>query len=256
MNRKYIRRLALENLYNVRDLGGFYCQDGSSTRWQSFFRADNLGQASEKDLLTLQDFGVKTVIDLRGNFEIAQAPNPTRNHSDFNYYNISLIDEDVTDTSRKGFDLERFEKMSLGDFYIHMLDKKQDKIREIFETIYKHQKEGAVLYHCTAGKDRTGVTSMLLLGLAGVGKADLVNDYSSTDYFLQQNPNRGTHMNYPELSQEKKEVIKTIMSSKAEYMEKAYLHLLESYGSITGYLSHSGISDHILEEVRKGFTEK
>lgn len=132
---------------------------------------------------------MRTVIDLRTPGERERQPGSFENWRDIRVVPCSLLGESLD--SFTGF------MRSLGENYSEMIVRDRDHYRDLFEIILSENQRGGILFHCTAGKDRTGVTAALLLGLAGCEDADIVADYALTDIylrpkvklFLQHNPN-------------------------------------------------------------------
>ena len=160
-----LRRINLEQAINVRDLGGYPTPDGC-TPYGRFIRADNMYGLTEADLETLYQAGVRTVIDLRTPGERERQPGSFENWRDVRVVPCSLLGESLD--SFTGF------MRSLGENYSEMIVRDRDHYRDLFEIILSENQRGGILFHCTAGKDRTGVTAALLLGLAGCEDADIV----------------------------------------------------------------------------------
>ena len=215
-------RLPLENVKNCRDLGGYPTPQGS-TRWGCFLRCGDMGQINEAERNYLYDFGVRSVIDLRTPEECDVSPNPISKDPRFAYLPFDLIPRTHPSEHFLKSDLSR---LTLGELYIRILDAKE-RVGAVLDLIAAHN-EGAVLFHCTAGKDRTGVIAMLLLGLAGVSKEDILANYQisfthldTTVDVLQRIP-----MN--------------LLDSKPEYLIHALDHLEKHYGSFPAYFTACG----------------
>ena len=178
-----LRRINLEQAINVRDLGGYPTPDGC-TPYGRFIRADNMVGLTEADLETLYQAGVRTVIDLRTPGERERQPGSFENWRDVRVVPCSLLGESLDCFT--GF------MRSLGENYSEMIVRDRDHYRDLFEIILSENQRGGILFHCTAGKDRTGVTAALLLGLAGCEDADIVADYALTDISVSY-----THLTLP-----------------------------------------------------------
>ena len=164
------RHLPVLGTHNVRDLGGYPTATGP-TRFRRLLRADALHRLDDAGIATLTEAGVTTVIDLRHGDELAHQPNPFATHETVGYHNVSLLDGLAPSMMSEG-DL-------LLELYQLALTKRQSAIAEVL-TLIADAPAGTVLFHCTAGKDRTGIIAALLLGLAGVEAADIVDDYAQT----------------------------------------------------------------------------
>ncbi|WP_235886361.1 tyrosine-protein phosphatase [Paenibacillus cymbidii] len=166
----YTRVLPVEGAFNVRDLGGYATKDGGTTRWGAFLRADGLHKLSDDSRTALIGRGVGTVIDLRHAGELLDKRNVFADDSRVAYHHVSLINPTSLATRQAA---------SLADLYIGMLEGSKAELLRVFTVLAEHG-GAAALYHCAAGKDRTGVVSALLLELAGVPHETIVEDYSLT----------------------------------------------------------------------------
>ncbi len=168
-------RLPLKNAYNVRDLGGYPC-DGGVTGWRAFIRADGLERLDETDILFLREYGVKTVIDLRSDDELKTAPDPEGLRAFTDYFNIPLIPGAAADITKH---VPNTPSGFLSEFYLLIFKNGHGALHTVMEAI-AGAREGGILFHCAAGKDRTGIIAALLLGLAGVAQADILSNYEIT----------------------------------------------------------------------------
>ncbi|MDL1902774.1 tyrosine-protein phosphatase, partial [Anaerolineae bacterium CFX9] len=155
----FSRHIMLEGAYNVRDLGGLSTSYGE-TRRGVIFRADALHQLTEADQQVLRDKGVRTVIDLRHSTEIDAQPNVFANDETIRYFKIPIFRAAVSGHSEG-------HTPDLPAIYRYIIDECRISINEVLTTI-ADAKTGGVLFHCTAGKDRTGIITALLLDMVGV----------------------------------------------------------------------------------------
>lgn len=231
------KHLPLKNAYNVRDLGGYPCSKGKKiTNYHAFLRADDLYYLNNEEIDYLIGYGLTAVIDLRSKEETDKYPDPFEKSKYINYVNIPLITENISDITR----INTFEpKKMMTQFYMVLLKSSVEAIKNIFEFIASSQ-EGAVLFHCTAGKDRTGVTAMLLLMLSGACDTDIIADYAVTYIYNSANPILAKIMlEYPE----------ELLRSDAEYIIPVIEFIKENYKSVDQYLEHIGVSKDDLDKV-------
>jgi protein-tyrosine phosphatase len=183
MNRCY-RRLPLGGLYNARDLGGYPTRDGGMTKYGVFIRSEAPRDLPESDLLFLRAYGVKASVDFRGDKEVSRQPSCLDGVAGMDYFRSPTFNEQVAfgtrDKGKKGPPVSSF--VDWGQKYAEMADDCRDWVREVFGIL--DSIDGGVLFHCTTGKDRTGVVSALLLGLAGVPEDDIVADYCISEVYL------------------------------------------------------------------------
>ncbi|GLQ09717.1 protein-tyrosine-phosphatase [Devosia yakushimensis] len=172
MSIAFDRHMPLADTHNIRDLGGYARADGGSTQWRRILRGDSLSHLREAGRAHLLAQGLSTVIDLRGPHETAGEPNPFQGHASVDYRNIALFDALAPIAAGDaGFDM--------GARYREALDRCGDRLAEVLRAIAAAP-QGIVLFHCTAGKDRTGIVSAMLLLLSGVSEADVAKDYTLT----------------------------------------------------------------------------
>jgi len=166
-----VRRIELEGAQNFRDLGGYPTADGGRTRWGRVYRADGLHRLTEADLLRYDTLGIGTVFDLRRDDERQRDPDPVASR------HVSLVsrapneEQGEIEPPQLTEEGERF----LYDVYVGILANAAAELGEILGTIATS--DAPVLFHCTAGKDRTGVTAALLLEIVGVDRGVILDDY-------------------------------------------------------------------------------
>jgi protein-tyrosine phosphatase len=160
-----------EGCFNARDLGGLPTRDGRVTSHGVFLRGDTLCDLTEDGRRSLREDGVRTIVDLRGLDELEREPNPFAAIDGIRYEHRPLNDPGVT--SRISVIEDSTER------YRVMLDGNGQRIAAIMNVIATSPR--AVLFHCFAGRDRTGIIAAVLLRLAGVADEAIVEDYAISD---------------------------------------------------------------------------
>lgn len=249
------RHIPLAGTYNLRDLGGYATQPGETmpgeTQHRRMLRADGLHKLTEKERDDLHALGVRTVIDLRRDHELAAAPNPFENDERVHYVNISLFDR--LDVTQIPLELDGAENNVLLDLYCQAAQNQKAEIAAVLTTIAEAE-DGAVLFHCTAGKDRTGIIAALLLAIAGVARADIVADYALTkaqiapfiDDIMTRVASRGDDVAR----------FRPLLACEPETMEGWLDHLEESYADIPAFLAATGLDQATLEKLRDRLTAR
>lgn len=228
------RHLPLNGAYNFRDLGGYCTGENRETRWRRVMRADSPHRLDAADKQKLRQSGLRTVIDLRAMNELETAPNPFVDDPDVQYLNISLYEH----LAPANMVEEEASKDPLLDFYVITLATRQKSICNVLEAIAAHQ-EGLLVFHCTAGKDRTGLIAALLLGLAEVEDRHIIADYAQTAPLIVD-----LVAEFLQLAQEKGmdiDAYKKLLKCEPQTMQKALNHVHETYGSIPQYLQQAGL---------------
>jgi protein-tyrosine phosphatase len=169
----YARRLLINKVHNMRELGGYATREGGMTAWGRFIRSDSPFDLDDADIRFLYDYGVRTVVDLRQGDEARHLPSPLSKAPGFDYRNISFTEDFSLLGSLDYCPLEHLVPVMKG----------QHRVADILRTMA--EAEGAVLFYCFAGKDRTGIISALLLMLAGVPAVDVQADYQVTYSYIK-----------------------------------------------------------------------
>jgi len=239
--KKYASRLLLETMYNVRDLGGYPTRAGKTTVYGQFLRADSPNRLSDDDLRQLLAFPVTTVIDLRSPSENNQENYRLRESPDVSYFNIPLLGFDMM-ASIMAMNETDDPYIAVPDLYIRMLDKACDPIGQVM-TCLAQARPGACMFHCTHGKDRTGIISALLLLLADVNDEDIVANYQTSATYLK--PWFDTFI--ADLPVEILHFFKT----EPESMETTLDYFHKTYISVDKYLEGCGVSHDNLLKLRQ-----
>ena len=180
------RRLVLEGPVNFRDLGGYETSDGRSVRWGRVYRSDSLESLTPTDVARLEDLGVRFVCDLRRDEERATAPSRVLGHPTIRIEHLA-VGGIAAETKSMAARMMRGEIPELGveamaQVYVTILDLHADS----FSTVVARAADPEALpivVHCTAGKDRTGVATALILGALGVDDETIATDYELTTEF-------------------------------------------------------------------------
>jgi protein tyrosine/serine phosphatase len=249
------RLLGWEACYNARDLGGYATADGGRTRWGAFVRADNLRRLTASGRTALLSYGVRTVIDLRRAGELRVDPNPFAERAADAalpiYLNLPLglgaDSADVAAVAAAGAG----EAGSLLKMSRQVLDRYWRGIASVMTAIAAAP-EGAVLFHCHAGKDRTGLVAALLLAIAGVPEPTIAKDYALSGPCLQ--PIYGQRLSQ-EPDPQKRARLAQMLSAVPETMLSILEHLNTRHGGAERYLLAAGVTPADLERLRRRVRE-
>ena len=224
-----IKRLKLEAVDNVRDLGGYPISANAITKWGLFLRSADLEGITKNDIDLLLNYGIKTVIDLK---MFDETSNPIKNDKRFNYTQVPLFDDfnDVLDIS----------KNYNNSVYLTIIKVFKPRIKEVFNFIGNHINNGGILFHCLVGKDRTGIIAVLLLLLAGVSDIDILADYIVSAIYIRpimikQNKSYEEIRIYPE-------EIELIMAE-----------INDNYNGAENYLRDIGVSAEAINNIKLNF---
>lgn len=234
------RELRLEVAHNVRHMGGYKTRDGRTTT-DTVIRSAGLHRLTDAGLRSLADSRVSTVVDLRSTLERERdiTPNPAT-------VGIKHVFAPVFEQDQSPVGQSHDEFPGYAVVYQRMLESGRNAYRTLFEVVA--DSEGAVLFHCAAGKDRTGVGAALLLGLAGVDHATIVEDYAISAALLEPLMNDWL----PKMAERgvSEEHGRKLLASPAEDMEATLLHIESTYGGAAGYLESIGVSPATMSAAR------
>ena len=241
------RTLAWDACLNIRDLGGYPIANGGVTRWGTLLRGDTLTRLSCTGRAALIDYGVRTIIDLRSPGEIATDRHPfAESSSGIAYHSLPLFadhDPQNADWISTAY--------SLAEVYEVTLAQSQDRITNVLRTIATAD-SGTVLFHCHAGKDRTGLIAMFLLAIAGVPDQAIIADYALSDQNLAllHNEILARFADQPERQQQLERLLRT----NPEYMHTTLQLLRERHGGSLSYLSSAGLTMPEIDLLRQRLT--
>ncbi len=171
------RLIALDAIHNFRDLGGYPAAGGRTTRWRTMFRADGLHRLAGDDLEVVRALGLRTVIDLRSHAEVADRGTFPQDLHPVNFHHVPVIDSTWQHLDRRDSDHDPTAFLEWA--YHDMLREGPQRFAQAVEQLGRADAFPAV-FHCAAGKDRTGVLAMLVLGSLGVPHEYIVADYALT----------------------------------------------------------------------------
>ncbi|MFK0521295.1 tyrosine-protein phosphatase [Paenibacillus illinoisensis] len=230
------RMIYTDGVINFRDMGGYLTEDGRTTRWGMLLRSADLHELSEPDLQTAAALGIDWICDLRSDFEVASRPSPAIGHA-INT-NVPFMAEASPEEMQKiGHDLHAgYKAMILNT----------EKCALILNELLKEERDTS-LFHCAAGKDRTGVVCALILLTLGVPREVVIEDYELTnlavDGLMQRflSGNNKDYQKYMDQMPEPQGAIPEMM--KAAFIQAALEAIDENYGSFEQYLTEGlGIS--------------
>ena len=227
----------LNSVKNIRFLGWkMKGENGKLINDEAFIRSGNTNNLTPENLAALKKLGVQTVIDLRYPGEVEDRPDKFSNEPGVNYKNITIFvergsfknTEEMVNDYLHALGCFKPEDVESVEFKLSA----QKNIKEIFETIANTTEDGKILFHCSHGKDRTGILSMLILSLAGVSKEDIVKNFLECY-------NKGGK------SQIKKNLTEPAVRQFIDF-------LIKNYGSVKEFLrARCGISDETIKKVKK-----
>lgn len=230
---------------NFRELGGYETNTGKKIKMHKLLRTGNLADLSPFDKQFLTDYGVKYDVDFRSKEEVDRQPD--RVPDGVKYIYDPVFSEDLTNSSKSLNDLNK-QASSDADFgfdhmhfaYEDMIESEsaQNAYRKFFEVLLKNDVDGeSVIFHCTAGKDRTGFGAILVLSALGVPFSTIKKDYLLTNITTKDFvESMVEHARQNGKNENVLQSIRDIQSVRPEYIDHAIKVINDKYGSINNYL--------------------
>ena len=231
----------MEKAANFRDLGGFDTPYGT-TRPGRIFRADQLGTLSPEDVKAIvEDLKVRYVVDLRGLDEIEAAGKGALDGvGKVSYVNLPVNEQAIWPRDP---DSKTGQMPHVSQRYFLRLTRFPENFAKILSYLAE-LKEPAV-FHCVAGRDRTGLIAMLILGAAGVSYGDIADDYAATVRVPKQDIERSRDPVLLKFWQDYMKSEDTTHLDSVDAMNDAMLELLDLLDDAYGTPEHSGIEGYV-----------
>lgn len=222
------RKSLLQTTLNTRELGGYPTVTGKITKYDSFVRSDEVIYPTQEDATYLIEHHITNIIDLRGKKDVLERPNGFAHSKEFLYLNCPIEEGSRVPESIEAVS-QSYIKIANA---VHMID--------VFRQIA--HAEGGVLFHCTAGKDRTGVVSAILLCHAGVSDADVIENYMLTkEYNLERF--KWAHKCFPEVDMR-------IVIPNEMYIKEFLRYFRELYEDTSTYFKKIGLQQDEISRIR------
>lgn len=231
--------IALDGTSNARDLGGYLTLDGRKTKSGVFIRSDDTDELTDTDIEKLLSLGVKVVIDLRHEKAAQAWPDKLANVNGIEYHHIAISEAHrASNGSYKGY----LEYTGEGNAVKKLLD------------IIANVDDGAVLFHCIGGKDRTGFLSMLLLLLANVDKQTIINNYIVSYDFIKERK-KIREIIEQDVERLGEDCLEALHFSSERKIRSLMNYVIDNYGNVGNYLAACGVSVQNIGKIKSRFVE-
>lgn len=266
--------LNLSTISNARELGGYQTRDGKNVRKGVLLRTAALTDASQEELDSLiNNYKLAAIIDMRASYELADDPEPVL--EGVTQYNFKIMDEQMMAQRAAAIqdiltdpNVNPVKRMTAileagvisDQMYVEFLQGDIGKagFREFFRVLLETPEDNAVLWHCTNGKDRTGVAAMLLLGVLNVDEETIMEDFLLTNVFFETEISEMRKQLEPYIQDEAmlEEFMVAGKGVYAPYMQNAINYIKDNYGDIPGYAkAELGLTDADIVKLKKLYTE-
>lgn len=245
-----LRHVPLQGAINFRDLGGYTTSDGRHVKWKTIYRSADISKLTPADLDTLQARHIWYDIDLRGVAESTKAPDRKNPGTD---YILCPAGSDSLNAQmqRNMFQTRNGDSMMLT-WYTNTAYLSA-RYQPFFAKLLALPDTDALVFHCTAGKDRTGIGAALLLYALGVPYPTIVEDYTATNYYRSQDNGRSLQSMVSQYHLDEG-VARSMNAAKAEYLNATFDAIRRQYGSIDHYLeAELGLTPDKREQLKNKF---
>ncbi|MCB9483303.1 MAG: tyrosine-protein phosphatase [Dehalococcoidia bacterium] len=255
MTMTFERRILLKGASNFRDLGGYATTEGKTVTWRRIFRADALTDLAPEDVAAILDLNIGDVFDLRTAKELEfLGTNPLVEHG-VRHHHVPFVPEIGLDRDGAAVPAARpapDDHAAHATGYLEMLERGKGTVGRVLTHLAEAPEQGAV-FHCTGGRDRTGMTAALILSVLGVPRATIEADYALTTEYLEFNEDRRNRM---------QELFGPItvpagrLVTYAEVMRLTLAGLDERYGSPEAYLEDAGVTRDHQDALRRTYLDE
>ncbi len=243
------RAVAVQGATNFRDLGGYTTRQGTKVKWGKLFRSGELSKLTDKDTALLVKNHITYVVDFRGNDEAAAAKD--RLPAKVTYLLLPAGSENLGNWMVQLGKLQTAD--SLMESFYSRTDHLKAKYKPFFQALLKQKDTDALLFHCTAGKDRTGVGAALLLYALGVPNETIMDDYLLSNVFRKEE-NEKMVQGMVKMGV-KEQVAKDMVAVKTNYLAATYQSIVAEYGNIDNFLkTEMGLESADIALLRKKYT--
>ena len=242
-----LRACRLIGAPNARDLGGLPTTDGRTVKRGRLIRSGSLWRLTESDIVSLREMRLRTVVDFRSDREISEKPDLPIPDAEWIHCPIlpqltgvtRELDEDGVPSYFRmamtiGMDAENW----MAGLYLPLVE--SDYSREHYRAFFRlllQPRDGALLYHCTVGKDRVGVGTMLLLSALGVDRDAIMQDYLLTNVYTARDREKTCAEMLQYTSDPAAQfAMEAFESVRERYLNNAYCSIEEGFGSVEHYL--------------------
>ena len=243
----------LKNTFNLRTVGGFRTLDNRLVRKGILFRSDNLARLNTLDQHSLNILGIERIVDFRSKKEIEKEPD--RIPKNMQYINMH-INSDTKFSTELHLVLNGVLKKNMKEYLIEANRNFVLKNTPIFSKFIKDfiKSNGKkTLYHCTAGKDRTGFATAMVLSIIGVAKEIIIEEYLFSNYCIEKTINLQLAKVCKILNINEKDAFKIlpVMKVDLEYINEAFQTIDDNYGNLENYIvSGLNISEQEREHLK------
>jgi protein-tyrosine phosphatase len=252
------RRLPFAKVKNFRDLGGYPTADGHAVRWGVVYRSDSLHKLTENDLKLMMSLNLSRVFDFRSEHEVDHEPDRLPE-------GVRLILLPMLDASTKVWHEQRkdmvknMKTLDPAEYMFATNIELATKFTPQYKRFYQEllaSNGSPVMFHCAAGKDRTGFAAATLLRILGVSQDVIMQDYLLTNRYLLDAYKWNLLLGNILKGKKFTDGIRGFMKADETYLNAAFTALEKEHGSFENYVRDGlGLSEHDIERLKKYYLE-
>lgn len=252
------RKILFKKVPNFRDLGGVQTTEGRTIYWGKLFRSGQLNGLRKSDIKKMEEMDIRTLVDLRTEVELHKKPDKYPTTTTYFHYNAFEDEQEQLAKTRQAVfkgEISPVESVELlKAFYSYYPIEEPEIIKEIIHKVLNQNH--AVLFHCSAGKDRTGITAALVLSVLKVDRETIYQEYLLSNNYRQKGIEKQLkllkvgRLIYPKLNQA---VVENFSWVNTDYLMASFAAIESRYGSMDNYI-HQVLK--ITESDRQKYIEK
>ena len=227
------RCVKVQGAVNVRDIGGYATNDGKTVKWNRLYRSADISKLTQTDLDTFRERKINYVVDFRGTNESKAAPDKLNANTDYTLCPAGS-DQNLNDWMNTLTSLQSGGDSMMMVYYSNTTFL-ADRYKPFFDKLLLLPNDKALLFHCTAGKDRTGIGAALLLYALGVPYETIVQDYTASNEYRKES-NKTMVKQMVQYKHVNEQVAGDVVLAKPEYLNATFAAIRNQYGSITAFL--------------------
>ena len=259
--REDYRKLPFTGAHNFRDLGGYKTEDGRALKWGKIYRSDDLHLLTDEDLKYLSKLNIKSVVDFRSDEE--RESEPDRLNPDMTQVLLPIkfqpeeVDDETLKNLMKNLTFGTLDSSNLlRDFNIVIVKDFATEYKKFFRHVIENNAE-PIVFHCTAGKDRAGFASAMILTVLGVPREKVIEDYLLTNTYVKD------HVDSEMLEIELKtffradtDNLRKINLVEERYIQAAFDTIDSEWGGMDNYISGAlGLSEEDILKLKDFYLE-
>lgn len=248
----YDRIVPLDGGHNFRDIGGYTTRDGRRVATGLVFRSGTMCELTERDHAAFEELGLRLVYDLRSNNERSKRPSrfPEACPFEIRFRDHEMSEGDITEKIRAPGTVAASVRIMAIEAYRTLAYEQADSYKDLF--LHIAYEPLPLVFHCAAGKDRTGIAAALLLEVLGVNRAEVIADYVLTDRFAPRAWDLIAQDPFGQrLTEVDRAVWAPIVRADPAYLEAMFHTLEQRHGSTLGFVREElGLGNGDIEAIR------